>query len=163
MLKLDINLLFTVINLVVWYLLIKKFLFKPVNNIISKREEAIADRYREAEQEKVQAGEQKQKYELEKLQKENDELKAAAAKVELGRTATSILREHKIDATQDILDFVVGTDAEDTKGRIDRFVSIINAQIKAAEVSKATGSTPRSYQNNGNVMSEIDKRIAKYK
>lgn len=44
MLKLDINLLFTVINLVVWYLLIKKFLFKPVNNIISKREEAIADR-----------------------------------------------------------------------------------------------------------------------
>ena len=63
MLKLDINLLFTVINLVVWYLLIKKFLFKPVNNIISKREEAIADRYREAEQEKVQAGEQKQKYE----------------------------------------------------------------------------------------------------
>jgi len=55
MLKLDINLLFTVINLVVWYLLIKKFLFKPVNNIISKREEAIADRYREAEQEKVQA------------------------------------------------------------------------------------------------------------
>lgn len=48
MLKLDINLLFTVINLVVWYLLIKKFLFKPVNNIISKREEAIADRYREA-------------------------------------------------------------------------------------------------------------------
>ena len=100
---------------------------------------------------------------MEKLQKENDELKAAAAKVELGRTATSILREHKIDATQDILDFVVGTDAEDTKGRIDRFVSIINAQIKAAEVSKATGSTPRSYQNNGNVMSEIDKRIAKYK
>lgn len=63
MLKLDINLLFTVINLVVWYLLIKKFLFKPVNNIISKREEAIADRYQEAEQEKVQAGEQKQKYE----------------------------------------------------------------------------------------------------
>ena len=55
MLKLDINLLFTVINLVVWYLLIKKFLFKPVNNIISKREEAIADRYREAEQEKVLA------------------------------------------------------------------------------------------------------------
>lgn len=63
MLKLDINLLFTVINLVVWYLLIKKFLFKPVNNIIAKREEAIAGRYREAEQAKTEAGEQKQKYE----------------------------------------------------------------------------------------------------
>ena len=79
------------------------------------------------------------------------------------KTVENKIMYDKIDATQDILDFVVGTDAEDTKGRIDRFVSIINAQIKAAEVSKATGSTPRSYQNNGNVMSEIDKRIAKYK
>ena len=36
MLRLDINLLFTIINLLIWYLLIKKFLFKPVNNIIAK-------------------------------------------------------------------------------------------------------------------------------
>lgn len=149
----------------------KKYTDKDVDAIVSKKfakwkvEQETAVKTAKAEAEKLAKmnAEQKQKYELEKLQKENDELKAAAAKVELGRTATSILREHKIDATQDILDFVVGTDAEDTKGRIDRFVSIINAQIKAAEVSKATGSTPRSYQNNGNVMSEIDKRIAKYK
>ena len=73
--------------------------------------------------------EQKQRYELEKLQKESAELKAAAEKVELGRTATSILREHKIDATQDILPFVVGADVEDTKGRIDKLVSIINVPV----------------------------------
>lgn len=69
------------------------------------------------------------RYELEKLQKESAELKAAAEKVELGRTATSILREHKIDATQDILPFVVGADVEDTKGRIDKLVSIINVPV----------------------------------
>lgn len=149
----------------------KKYTDKDVDAIVNKKfakwkaEQEVAVKTATAEAEKLAKmnAEQKQKYELEKLQKENDELKAAAAKVELGRTATSILREHKIDATQDILDFVVGTDAEDTKSRIDRFVSIINAQIKASEVSKATGNTPRSYQNNGNVMSEIDKRIAKYK
>ena len=48
MLRLDINLLFTIINLLIWYFLIKKFLFKPVNNIIAKREEAIEGRYKEA-------------------------------------------------------------------------------------------------------------------
>ena len=63
MLKLDINLLFTIINLVVWYLLIKRFLFKPVNDIIAKREASIAERYQEAEQAKTEAGEQKKQYE----------------------------------------------------------------------------------------------------
>ena len=63
MLRLDINLIFTIINLLIWYLLIKKFLFKPVNNIIAKREKAIENRYREVEQAKLEAGQQKEKYE----------------------------------------------------------------------------------------------------
>ena len=37
MLRLDINLVFTIINLLVLYFLMKKFLFKPVNNIIAQR------------------------------------------------------------------------------------------------------------------------------
>ena len=149
----------------------KKYSDKDVDAIVNKKfakwkseqEAAVKSAKAEAEKLAKMNAEQKQRYELEKLQKENAELKAAAEKVELGRTATSILREHKIDATQDILDFVVGADAEDTKGRIDKLVSIINAQVKAAEVDRATGSTPRSYRSSGNAMSEIDKRIAKYK
>ena len=149
----------------------KKYSDKDVDAIVNKKfakwkseqEAAVKSAKAEAEKLAKMNAEQKQRYELEKLQKENAELKAAAEKVELGRTATSILREHKIDATQDILDFVVGADVEDTKGRIDKLVSIINAQVKAMEVDRATGSTPRSYHNSGNAMSEIDKRIAKYK
>ena len=90
---------------------------------------AVKSAKAEAEKLAQMNAEQKQRYELEKLQKESAELKAAAEKVELGRTATSILREHKIDATQDILPFVVGADAEDTKGRIDKLVSIINVPV----------------------------------
>ena len=41
MLKLDWNLLFTAIKIVVWYIIIKLFLFKPINNIIDKRRDAI--------------------------------------------------------------------------------------------------------------------------
>ena len=63
MLRLDINLLFTVINLLVWYLLIRKFLFKPVNRVIEKREQAIASRYEEAKKAEDEAKAQKEKYE----------------------------------------------------------------------------------------------------
>lgn len=112
---------------------------------------------------------QKQQYELEKQQKANEDLKAeieelkkAQVRVELGKTATNLLREKDIDATEDILDFVVGADAESTKTNIDRFVKIIEDQVKKAEVARATGTTPRSYGNNGGQLSEFDKRLAKY-
>ena len=107
--------------------------------------------------------EQKQQYELEKLQKENEELKAAQARTELGREASVLLKDHKIDATQEILDFVVGKDAEATKANIDKFVGIIEKQLKAAEVERATGTTPKNYKQEGEPLSEIEKRIAKYK
>ena len=61
MLRLDINLLFTVINLVIWYILIRIFLFKPINNIISKREASIKSRYYEAQAIKEEAQAEKEK------------------------------------------------------------------------------------------------------
>ena len=47
MLRLDWNLLFNIINLIILYALMKRFLFKPVNAILEKRQqEADADLYR---------------------------------------------------------------------------------------------------------------------
>ena len=43
MLQLNVNLLFTIINLVVLYLLLKKFLIKPVTDVMEKRKKLIAD------------------------------------------------------------------------------------------------------------------------
>ncbi len=105
---------------------------------------------------------QKQQYEMDKLRAENEELKKAQMRAELGKTASGLLQEKNIDATQDILDFVVGEDAESTNKNIDKFVKIIEAQVKKAEVARATGTTPRTITNNGNALTEIDKRIAKY-
>ena len=36
MLRLDINLVFTIINLLIWYAIIRIFLFKPINKVIDK-------------------------------------------------------------------------------------------------------------------------------
>lgn len=61
MLRLDFNLVFTVLNILIWYVLIRKFLFKPINDIISKREEAISSRYAEAQKLKEEAQAEKDK------------------------------------------------------------------------------------------------------
>ena len=63
MLRLDINLVFTIINLLVLYFLMKKFLFKPVNNIIAQREEAIKKQLDDADEAQKKADDLKKQYE----------------------------------------------------------------------------------------------------
>lgn len=151
----------------------KKYTDKDVDDIVKKKlakwekakEKELADAKAESEKLAKMNADQKKDYEMEKLQEENAKLKAEAVRVELGKTASTMLKEHEIDATPDMLEFVVGKDAETTKANIDKFVGIIQSQIKAAEVKRATGTTPKSYGNNQGEpeLSEIDKRIAKYK
>lgn len=144
----------------------KRYTDEDVDDIINRKFAEWQKKQQKAVDEAKKLAEmnadQKHQYEMEKLQKENAELKRSALRMELGKTATGLLKEHNVDATQDILDFVVGEDAEETKERIDRFVSIVQAQLKRAEVERATGRTPKTVHNTGNAMSEIDKRIAKY-
>lgn len=63
MLRLDINFLFTIINLLVLYLLMKKFLFSPVNNVLKKRKELLDKQYADANLTKEDALKLKDEYE----------------------------------------------------------------------------------------------------
>lgn len=149
----------------------KKYTDKDVDAIVNKRfakwkteqEQAVKSAKEEAEKLAKMNAEQKQNYEIEKLQKENEKLKQEAAKVELSRSATGILTEKGIEATQDVLDFVVGNDADDTNAKIDKLVKIVESQLKKAEIARATGTTPKIMTNSGSPMSEFEKRLAKYK
>lgn len=148
----------------------KKYTDAEVDEIVEKKfarwkeqtEKELKDARAEAEKLAKMNADQKKDYELEKIKAENARLRAEAARIELGKEATKILKESKIDATQDILDFVVGEDADSTKANIDKFVGIINSQLKAAEVERATGKTPKSYNNDNRETDEILKRIKKY-
>ena len=89
--------------------------------------------------------EQKKQYEQEKIQTENENLKdqiaqreKQAQRTKLSKSAASILQEnHKITATQGILDFVVEETAEDINVRINKLVSIIKADRKAVEAERS--------------------------
>lgn len=94
MLRLDINLVFTIINLLILYFLMRKFLFKPVNGIIAKREELIQSQLAEAEEAKMQAAKMKEDYEasIKDAKDEADQIVSAArekAKTEYDRIVKS--------------------------------------------------------------------------
>nr|WP_294677213.1 F0F1 ATP synthase subunit B [uncultured Blautia sp.] len=63
MIKIDINLVFTIINLIVLYLLMKKFLFGPIIAVMDKRKAMIDEQFASAEQTRGEADELKGRYE----------------------------------------------------------------------------------------------------
>ena len=71
MISVDINLLFAIINIIVLFLLLRKFLIKPVRNIIEKRDEMIRSGLENARKSQSDAELMKQEYE-EKLKNAGD-------------------------------------------------------------------------------------------
>lgn len=63
MLRLDINLVFTIINLLILYFIVAKFFFKPVKKILAKRQEEIDKQYADAKAAEDKALALKQQYE----------------------------------------------------------------------------------------------------
>ena len=55
MLTLNLNLLWTVVNVLVLYVLLRRFLFKPVQDIIAKRQKQVEDELAEAAAAKAEA------------------------------------------------------------------------------------------------------------
>lgn len=132
--------------------LVEKRLAKERAKLKAETEKQVKDAQEEAAKLARMNAEQKREYEQEKLKQqmdaikaENEALKKEALRTQLGQEAAAILKESKIEATPDILEFVVGDDAETTKAKIGKFVSVIQAQIKAHDIERATGSVPKNY------------------
>lgn len=115
MLRLDMNLLWTAANLVIWFLLIRKFLFQPVNTVIRKREEAIASEYKKAQQLQEEA------------KAEKDKCTEFQAQIEQEKTAAVTEAQEKARIEYDR----IVTEAR------DRAEQIVEASRKEAELEKA--------------------------
>ena len=85
------SILISLANLTIIFLIVKKFLFKPVKNMIDKRREAIDSEFNEASELKNEAMAAKEKYEeqLNSARKSADEILQAASN-------NAKLREEKI-------------------------------------------------------------------
>lgn len=160
MLRLDWNLLFTVVNLLIWYALIRKFLFKPVDDIISKREEAIKNRYAEAEKLADEAQAEKEKcavyqteIEQEKTKVMNEAQESARAEYnnilkEARKKAEQLLEESRQEsrrekekmvqkAEQEIRSLIMDTAVQSMQGAQDDGTVYDKFLIKAGEMNHA--------------------------
>ncbi len=63
MLKFDWNLLWTVLNLILFFLLMKRFLFKPIKKVMDKRQELLDEQFRNAKDANAAAEEKLADYE----------------------------------------------------------------------------------------------------
>ena len=72
MLRFDWNFLFMLINLIIFFLLMKRFLFKPIMKVMDKRKEMIDNQFNDAENANNQALEFKKQYEK-KIENINEE------------------------------------------------------------------------------------------
>ena len=93
------EMLFALLNLLILYLLVKKFLYKPVKNMLAQRQETIDNEYKEAEDAKQKALSDKQTYEekLSKAQSEADSFIQSAVQTAEAREQ-EILAEAKEQA-----------------------------------------------------------------
>ena len=131
----------------------KKYSDADLNEIINqkfakwqeKQDKAVADAKAEAEKLAKMNADQKAQYEAEQKDKLISEMQSQLQQIAMGKVATEMLTEKNIDATQSMLDFIVADTAEETKANVEKFVEIVNAQVKANEVRRATGTTPKSY------------------
>ncbi len=101
MLELDINLLFTVIDVLILFFALRKFLFKPVRRIMEERKNEIDQSYAEAEKTRQEAASMKSEYD--RTMQELDEKKeqsVAEAKAQAGREYDRILAQAKNDSDE---------------------------------------------------------------
>lgn len=158
----------------------KKYTDAEVDAILNRKfakwqkaqDKAVADARAEAEKLAKMNSEQKRQYEAEKKdqlikdqQAEIDRLKQDALRSELSKSAARIMKDdYQIIATQDMLDFAVGADAETTKANIAKLVGIIRDDRRLQEEKRARGTVPKAYRTDGGEPeSEIKKRIAAIK
>lgn len=93
------DILISLLNLLLIFIIFKKFLYKPVRKVLDKRKEAIDSEYSEAEQAKLAAQNDRDTYEakLRTAQDEADEMIKSAAKTADSRSA-KILDDAKVKA-----------------------------------------------------------------
>ena len=99
MLRIDSNILWTIINLLILYALMKHFLFQPVHDILEKRKQEIESDFTLANQQKQEALESKNKanQQLENMQANEEKAKAKSEIADLINKAADKITNTKSD------------------------------------------------------------------
>jgi len=122
---------------------------EEVNEIVKKRL-ARAEREKQAAVDEAAKlakmnADQKKDYELEKAQKERDELKSQLATYEMGKQARSMFEDAKLTVTEDDLQHVVTPEAESTEANVKWLIAHDQAVAEGVRQELLKGSTPKDH------------------
>lgn len=119
---------------------------KMISDRVAREKRNAEKAIQESEKLAKMSADQKREYEFEKLKKENEELKAAQTRNELGKEATKILADSGIIANDEILSFVVREDAEKTNQSVEAFTNVVNSLVDNLVKEKLKGNAPKRQQ-----------------
>lgn len=136
------NILFTVINLLIFFLIIKFFLLKPVKKVMDEREKMIKDDFDSAAKTKKEAEELKAEYEKD-LKSAKD--KAVEITTEAKKTA-ELQKNSIIDSANEQAKKIVDKAQKDASLEYDKTMAQLESEIAslalvAAEKVVKTGSS----------------------
>lgn len=122
---------------------------EQVNEIVKKRL-ARAEKEKQAAVDEAAKlakmnADQKKDYELEKAQKERDELKSQLATYEMGKQARSMFEEAKLTVTEEDLQHVVTPEAESTKANVKWLIAHDQAVAEGVRQELLKGNTPKTH------------------
>lgn len=135
MLTFNSGLLWTFVNLIVFFIILKKLLFQPVMGMIEKREQMISGQIEDAEQKNTQAGLLKERYEAELKNANQEAARIVKTAKERGKEEyEKILRDADAEASKIIADArkTIETEREKTVQGIQNEI----AQVAIAAASK---------------------------
>ena len=135
MLKLDLNLLWTVVDVLILYVLLRKFLFKPIQNVLNQRQKKIEDDIAAAQTSKNEAAAALNAAQV-KLQNVDNE---AAARREAYAKQAEVEKQQLLDDAQKQADAIVA--AGKAAVEVERQNKLQDADAQAASLARSMCET----------------------
>ena len=131
-LKLDWGIIWPIVNIVVFYLLLRKFLFGPVSEVMEKRKKMISSDLDDAAQTKVEAEEIKQEYEKNLAQAKDE----AGQIVSDARARAKNEYQNKMDQTKEEIALMKENARKDIEAEKQKTIAGLQTEIAGIAASK---------------------------
>ncbi|SDB32624.1 F0F1 ATP synthase subunit B [Eubacterium oxidoreducens] len=133
MLRIDANIIWTIVNLIIFFLLIRIFLFKPIMKVIKEREELIQGQFDEAQKAQTQADALKMQYE----DALHDAKEESAQIIESARVRAKAQSEEIVANAHEQADKMMKQTQADVERRKEQALSEVEGQIASLAVTAA--------------------------
>lgn len=134
MLKFDLNFLWTILNLILFFVLMRFILFKPIKKVLTKRQEMLDSQFRDAENAREQADTLKNQYESELAGVEDEKKQIITdARADAKAEYDKIVSRAQNDADRIKADARKAADAETEKARLAVKEGIAQLAMETAE------------------------------